>query len=205
MKPAPEVSSNELRRNAHAEVIADRRADLSREIQAILENTSSLTCEIGSGHGHFLTAFAARVPDQMCVGVDLVDDRVARANRKRDRAALTNLHFFHADARLFLETLPARTTLHTVFVLFPDPWPKKRHHKNRTIQPEFLNLLGSKTLAGARLYFRTDHAPYFEFARATVDRHTDWRLVDVEWPFEHVTVFQARAPHYFSFCAERRP
>ena len=202
--PSEVIIPNSLRRNAHAEVIANRRGALSLEIQAVLRGTTSLICEIGSGHGHYLTAFAARNPDKMCVGVDIVDDRVSRANRKRDRAGLTNLHFFHADARLFLETLPAEMTLHSVFVLFPDPWPKKRHHKNRILRPEFLDLIAARAVPDARLYFRTDHQLYFDFAKANVAHHARWQLTNCEWPFEHVTVFQSRAAHYFSFCAERR-
>jgi len=198
------IASGSTRKEAHARVIADRRVALHREIEASLKDAALLTCEIGSGHGHFLTAYAAHHVDRTCVGVDIVDDRVARANRKRDRAQLPNLHFFHADARLFLETLPSRTMLRDVFILFPDPWPKKRHHKNRLLQAEFLDLLRAKTVETARLYFRTDHSSYFESARGVVEHHSGWQLSPSPWPFEHVTVFQSRAAHYFSFCAEWR-
>jgi tRNA (guanine-N7-)-methyltransferase len=82
--------------------------------------------ELGCGHGHFLTAYAAAHPDQLCLGVDLSGERVARAQRKQHRAQLENLYFLRADARLFLEALPPTAKCSAIYVLFPDPWPKLR-------------------------------------------------------------------------------
>jgi len=92
-----------------------------------------------------------------------------------------------------------------VFVLFPDPWPKRRHHKNRLISPAFLNLLSTKALPDIRLFFRTDYEPYFDAAATVILEHPDWTLVKEPWPFEYSTVFQARAASYYSFVAALRP
>ena len=80
--------------------------------------------EIGAGHGHFLTAYAAAHPERTCVGLDIIAERVERANRKKNRARLDNLHFLHASAEDFLASLPENVRFADVFVLFPDPWPK---------------------------------------------------------------------------------
>jgi tRNA (guanine-N7-)-methyltransferase len=161
-------------------------------------------CEVGSGHGHFLTAYAQAHPAEVCVGIDIIGERVARATRKRDRAGLGQLHFLHAEARLFFETLPPAVLISKIFILFPDPWPKKRHHKHRIIQPDFLRLLRSRVRADAQLFFRTDHRPYFDYAQATVSEHPEWRLTAAAWPFEHETVFQQRAETHHSLAAEPR-
>jgi tRNA (guanine-N7-)-methyltransferase len=88
-------------------------------------------------------------------------------------------------------------------VLFPDPWPKRRHHKNRLMQPEFLDLLAEKSVPGALLYFRTDHGPYFTDASSTLLHHPRWALDATAWPFEQETVFQSRAETHQSCIAKR--
>src|SRR5688500_15397996 len=86
-------------------MMALRRATLVEQLSAILPGPANFVCEIGSGHGHFLTAYAQQHPDQVCVGLDIIGERVERATRKRTRARLDNLHFLHAEARLFLDAL----------------------------------------------------------------------------------------------------
>ncbi|MBI5766701.1 MAG: tRNA (guanosine(46)-N7)-methyltransferase TrmB [Verrucomicrobia bacterium] len=185
--------------------MAERRRALRERLHGLLPADAHLVWELGCGHGHFLTAYAEAHPDQLCVGIDIVGDRIDRANRKRDRAHLANLHFLLAEGRLFLEELPAGARFAEVFILFPDPWPKLRHHKHRIVQPDFLAAVAQRAEPSARLCFRTDFAPYFEDAHATIDAHPDWRVVDEPWPFEQETVFQSRAPSYRSLVARPHP
>jgi tRNA (guanine-N7-)-methyltransferase len=164
-----------------------------------------LIWEIGCGHGHYLTAYAAAHPGEFCVGVDTKRERVARAEKKCARAGLKNLWFVQAEARMFLTALSPEQRPATVFVLFPDPWPKRRHHKHRLLGEEFLRALATRVGEGARLCFRTDHGPYFREVEAVLAAHPDWRLAPEEpWPFEQETVFQARATGHFSLVAQRR-
>ncbi len=187
---------------AHA-IAVSRLAAISAQLEPLLQPTQSLTLEIGSGHGHFLTAYAQAHTEHFCIGIDLLSDRLARSLRKSQRAKLNNIAWIHADAGLFLQALPDKS-LAEIFVLFSDPWPKRRHWKNRVLQPKFLSLLATKAVQGARLCFRTDHSPYFAQAREFVDQHPLWVLPEGEiWPFELATVFQQRAPDYQSFVARR--
>lgn len=185
-------------------LIQERRSALADQLSRILGDCDRFVCEVGSGHGHFLAAYAQQHPDELCVGVDIIGERVERATRKRDRANLSRLHFLHAEAGLFLETVPPAVLITKVFILFPDPWPKSRHHKHRVIQPGFLSQLRSRVRSNADLFFRTDHRPYFEQALATVTRHPDWRVSEAAWPFEHESVFQQRAEKHYSFSAAPR-
>ena len=189
---------------AYASLIFDRRRALSRTLDGIVRPTDKLVCEIGSGHGHFLTAYALKHPHEVCIGIDIIGERVARAVRKRDRAKLNHLHFVHAEAGLFIDTLPLGASISKVFILFPDPWPKTRHHKHRVIQSDFLERLASRMSADAELFFRTDHLPYFEYAKKSVQGHPKWKMTEQSWPFEHETVFQQRALQYYSLSAGRR-
>jgi tRNA (guanine-N7-)-methyltransferase len=186
----------------YGSILEQRRAALIRQLELILPKAGTdFVWEVGSGHGHFLTAYASVNPERLCIGIDLVGERIDRAIRKRDRAKLSNLHFIRAEARFFLETLPPAHRLGAIFVLFPDPWPKLRHNKHRIIQPSFLSAAGSHSVPGCPLYFRTDFEPYFAAARATVGEHPDWELTDEPWPFEYATVFQQRADTFHSLVA----
>jgi tRNA (guanine-N7-)-methyltransferase len=129
---------------------------------------------------------------------------VARAQRKRMRAQLANLWFCCAEANEFLDSLPTRVLFSRVFMLFPDPWPKKRHQKHRLLAEPFLSRLASKVQDRADLFFRTDCADYFEWSLTAVREHPGWRLdPDHTWPFECETVFQARAAAVHSLVAIR--
>ena len=184
--------------------ITERRAALRAELAALLPARPSLVWEIGSGHGHFLVQYAQAFPMKHCVGVDIIRDRLNRSGRKRDRAKLSNCHFVQAEAREFLDALPAGVTFDEVWALFPDPWPKKRHHKNRILQAEFLEAVAGRAGEGARLYVRTDHAEYFQSVTALFPDLPTWRLDPAAlWPLEQETVFQARAPAYQSLIAVR--
>lgn len=185
------------------------RSARQEELRAQIERTLSawpdaFTLEIGCGHGHFLAAYAAAHPAEHCLGIDIILDRLDRAARKVQRAGTPQAAFLRAEARLFLETLPERFRLQRIFVLFPDPWPKRRHHKNRLMSSDFLHQLALRATPGARLCFRTDHEPYFAEVAGTLQSHPDWALREEPWPFEQITVFQSRAPAFQSCIAARR-
>lgn len=186
-------------------VMSERRTALQQELDRVLAGwPATFTLEIGCGHGHFLAAYAAVHPDEHCLGIDIVLDRLERAERKVTRAGSANVAFARAEAGMFLATLPASFRFRRVFILFPDPWPKRRHHKNRLINPEFLHVLAARMAPGARLYFRTDYSPYFNWACDILQEHRAWRLCDDPWPFEHATVFQNRATAHWSLVAALR-
>ena len=185
-------------------LLEERRSKLARESRRIFAEVGKLSLEVGCGHGDFLAAFAAEFPEETCVGIDLKAKRLARARRKRERAELTNLYFVQAEAVEFLTVLPKGTSITRTFLLFSDPWPKRRHHKHRVMQPIFLHLLAERTVAGGRLHFRTDHTPYFDWAVKLVRGHAQWVIQRcAEWPLEESSRFQQMASSYDSFTAVR--
>src|ERR1017187_4331580 len=161
---------NSVRTSQFLTMMEQRRLDLCQSIAAIFPRACRFVCEFGCGHGHFLTAYAFEHPTKLCIGIDLDRERIARATRKRERANSSNLHFIQADARLFLETLPDDMSFADVFILFPDPWPKKRHHKHRLIQPDFLSAIYRGAGEETRIYFRTDHEQYYADARSVFEQ-----------------------------------
>ncbi|MBL9187999.1 MAG: methyltransferase domain-containing protein [Opitutaceae bacterium] len=187
---------------------SQRRESISVKLGAIFTSRppspADFVLEIGCGHGHYLTAFATAHPLTTCIGIDIASDRITRAQKKAARARLTNLHFLRAEASLFLQSLPASAKPTRVILLFPDPWPKLRHHKHRVLQESFLTALADRGAHHCQLHFRTDYRPYFDTAREIVAKSSQWEMVDAPWPFEFETVFQRRAPHFDSFTAQLR-
>jgi tRNA (guanine-N7-)-methyltransferase len=186
------------------EHVTQRRAALRAELAALVPPSTAIVLEIGCGHGHFLARYAAEFPARPCLGVDVINERIVRARKKAARAKLTHCHFVRAEARELIESLAPGITFADIWVLFPDPWPKKRHHKHRILQPEFFEFLAGRAGEGARLYFRTDYREYHESVAAIVPKLKTWQPDPAApWPLEHETVFQARAPSYQSLVAIR--
>lgn len=184
--------------------IQERLAALASTIEEIAPDSSGVTLEIGCGHGHFLTAYAKAHPQETCIGLDLLSGRVERSERKRKASGLSNLHFVCAEAWEWLAVWPESIPIHKVWILFPDPWPKKRHVNRRILSNAFLYLLDLYTSDDARIYFRTDYVPYLEWASERIAEHSRWKLTEESFTFEERTVFEARATSYGSIVARKR-
>ncbi|MDQ8204235.1 tRNA (guanosine(46)-N7)-methyltransferase TrmB [Pelagicoccus sp. SDUM812003] len=188
----------------HLDWVAQRRRSLKERLAKRFAEPVSLTLEIGCGHGHWLVDYAAAFPDKTCLGIDIIGDRIERAERKRQRAGQGNLSFVRGEAFETLDLMPPQVTLAEVFILFPDPWPKKRHWKKRLFSLPFLDELAKRSDPGVLCHFRTDHDPYFDWALELLPEQQAWeREEGREWPFERETVFQARAPSYQSLILRR--
>jgi tRNA (guanine-N7-)-methyltransferase len=162
-----------------------------------------LTLEIGCGHGHFLTAYAVAFPQATCLGMDLVSKRIRLGEKKVEKRGLKNLTFLKAEATEFLEACPANIRLERIFVLYPDPWPKKRHVKNRILQQALLDRLAKMAVAGCQLHFRTDHPSLADWVREQLETNPSWSLNgEAPWPFETGSYFQDMLGTYRSLTAD---
>ena len=191
-------------REKHQQAIENRFRALADDCQEALTGKSGIILEIGCGHGHFLTAYAQTHPERFCVGIDLISRRIRLANDKKTRRRLNNLLFFKAEGIEMLDAMPDSVRLECIFVLFPDPWPKKRHHRRRLIQVEFLKKLANRTVAGGKLFFRTDSPEYFQWTAGKIGEHPDWEIAEeLSWPFETATYFQELMDSFYSLAACR--
>ena len=120
--------------------------------------------EIGFGGGEHMAGQAARDPDLLIIGVEPFLNGVASALRHVQEGDLTNVKVHQGDAREVAGRLPDGC-LDRIFILFPDPWPKSRHHKRRIIQSEFLVELHRLLKPGGRLRFATDWAAYADWTQ----------------------------------------
>jgi tRNA (guanine-N7-)-methyltransferase len=196
-------AAGEARERYEKRIKALREA-LARTCAQMFPDPVAITLEIGCGHGHFLAAYAGAHPGEDCVGFDIISKRIRKGLAKRERGALSNLVFFKAEALEFLDALPAHVTLAKTFILFPDPWPKTRHHKHRLVQQPLLDKLASRTPPGGTLMLRTDHGGYFAWMGAEVSRNARWRRDDAAaWPFEAPSFFQSLMESWQSMVCVR--
>jgi tRNA (guanine-N7-)-methyltransferase len=141
--------------------------------------------EIGFGGGEHLASQARRRPDVLFLAAEPFLNGVASALRHIDEAGLENVRVHAGDGRDLLAALPA-ASLARMFVLFPDPWPKTRHHKRRLVGAPFIAEAARVLRPGGRLRFATDWADYADWALEcflaspdftwTAQSADDWRL-----------------------------
>jgi len=128
----------------------------------LMADAEAVWLEIGFGGGEHMAGQAARSPRTLIIGVEPFLNGVASAVRHVDEQRLANVRVHQGDAREVAGRLPDGC-LDRVFILFPDPWPKSRHHKRRIIQPAFLVDLARLLKPGGTLRFATDWAEYAEW------------------------------------------
>ena len=149
-------------------------------------------CEVdlGCGDGGFLLAMAERYPERLFLGVERLLGRIRKVCAEGDRRGLANLRGLRVESRYFLEWLIAPGSISRLHYLFPDPWPKEKHHKNRLVQPSFLPVLHRALAAEGEFLFRTDHEEYFEWVCGCFDAGSLFRRVEWDEPFYPKTDFQ---------------
>ena len=124
--------------------------------------------EIGCGKGGFLLRRAQQHPDKRLIGIEWANKFFKYAADRMARWAVTNVRIMRTDADHFVKTHLPPACLTAMHVYHPDPWPKKRHHKRRLFQPEFVEAAIRVMTPNARLTIQTDHAEYYDHIRKVV-------------------------------------
>lgn len=131
-----------------------------------------LEVEVGSGKGLFLQGAAAAAPDHNFLGIEIAQKYARHCAARVAKRELANAVMISGNAeRVFRELLPDNS-LAAVHVYFPDPWWKKRHHKRRVMNPEFVKDVTRTLMPGGRLHFWTDVEDYFSATLALLTEHT---------------------------------
>lgn len=130
------------------------------DLDALFGRRVPRTLEIGFGNGASLLAMAQAQPEQDFLGIEVHRPGVGRVLQEIDAHGLTNVRVICRDAVEVLERHLPDASLDRVLVFFPDPWPKKRHHKRRLIQPAFGALIARKLRVGGHFHLATDWEDY---------------------------------------------
>lgn len=171
--------------------------------------------EVGFGAGEHLAAQAAAHPALGFIGCEVFENGVVKLLGEVKRRDLDNIRLFLDDARLLIAALP-EASLARAFILFPDPWPKQRHHKRRIVAPAVLDALSHALRDDAELRLATDDRDYLRWMLAHVTGHpafewlargpADWRERPADWPptrYEQKAIAAGRKPAFLRF--RRRP
>jgi len=153
------------------------------DLDALFGRRARRVAEIGFGNGDNLLALAAFRPADDFLGIEVHRPGVGRLLLQAQERALGNIRVVCRDAVEVLERYLGGPCLDEILILFPDPWPKKRHHKRRLIQPPFVTLLAERLRSGGALRLATDWEPYAADMLATLAAEPGLRNVDPEGGF----------------------
>jgi tRNA (guanine-N7-)-methyltransferase len=143
------------------------------DLRNLFPKAQPLEVELGCGDASFLVQYACRHPDRNFIGVERLLGRIRKLDRKGHRAGAANLSGVRIECGYFLEWLLPPHAASALHVYFPDPWPKKRHLKNRLVNQRFTWLAQTALAPGGVVYLRTDDTDYFAqmtevFAQSTL-------------------------------------
>ena len=134
------------------------------DLRELFGNDRPVVIEIGFGMGVATAAIAEQNPDINYLGIDVHRPGIGRLLWEVESRGLKNIRVVEGDAVEFLEHKVKGASVSAFHIFFPDPWPKKRHHKRRLITRPFTDLLASKLVSGGYVYMVTDWAEYAEWA-----------------------------------------
>jgi tRNA (guanine-N7-)-methyltransferase len=167
--------------------------------------------EVGFGGGEHLAWQAMQNPAVTFIGCEPFINGIAKLLSQCKTMELKNIRIYDGDARDIMEVLPDNS-ISRAFVLFPDPWPKKRHHKRRFVCKDNLQQLARIMKPGAKLRIASDIPDYIAWTLEHINRANlftwqagkpdDWRLRPADWPpsrYEQKALCEGRTPVYLSF------
>lgn len=130
----------------------------------VFDNVNPVTVEIGFGMGKATAIIAQNNPDKNYIGLEVHRPGVGRLLNEIESKNLNNLYIIEHDAIEVLEKMIPDESVSAFHIFFPDPWPKKKHHKRRLVQRPRTEILAKKLAPGGYIYMATDWEPYAEFA-----------------------------------------
>jgi tRNA (guanine-N7-)-methyltransferase len=149
------------RRHVCSRLIAQSPESLTNrlDLEKIFRRKAPLHVDLGCGDGSFLCALAQRLPDKNFLGIERLSGRVRSSARKA--ASLDNVRLLQMESSYAVRYLLPGESVETFYLLFPDPWPKRRHQRRRIVTPDFLNSVHAALEHNGVIYIATDHHDYF--------------------------------------------
>ncbi len=136
--------------------------DAPLDLDLVFGRRSARVLEIGFGNGDTLVDMAAADPERDYIGIEVHEPGIGHCLIRARDAGITNVRLIAQDAVEVLERAIPESSIARINLYFPDPWPKKRHHKRRIVQPPFLDLCARALQPGGTLHIATDWANYAE-------------------------------------------
>ncbi len=153
-------------------------ADAELSFETLFGRDAPVVLEIGFGNGETLVEQAANDPDRNYLGVEVHDPGIGHCLLLIQERRIDNVRLIAHDAVDVLQRQIPGSSLARINLYFPDPWPKKRHHKRRLLQPEFLELAADKLAGGGELFIATDWANYAEHIDEVIAADERFTLIE---------------------------
>ena len=160
------------------------------EVSAIFGRQASLHVDLGCGDGSFLCQLAAQNPNRNFLGIEKLASRVAKTCRKS--AHLENVRVLNVESAYAVRYLLPEASVQTFYLLFPDPWPKRRHHRRRIVTIDFLDSIHRALEPGGTLRIATDQPDYFEQISGVARKDSRFLIIDAEYLDLPTTKFERR-------------
>jgi tRNA (guanine-N7-)-methyltransferase len=177
--PAGE-SSLAHRRHVCSRLIPHSQYSLTNrlDLETIFGRKPPLHVDLGCGDGSFLCALAQRLPDKNFLGIERLSGRVRSCARKA--ASLNNVRLLQIESFYAVRYLLPAESVETFYLLFPDPWPKRRHHRRRIVTPDFLNSAHAALEQNGIIYIATDYLDYFRKIKKIAESTPGFAIDDVD-------------------------
>ena len=146
------------------------------DLLAIFGRAAPLHVDLGCGDGSFLCELAQRYPDRNFLGIERLVRRVAKACRKA--APLENVRVLNVESSYAARYLLPEASVETFYLLFPDPWPKRRHQRRRIVKADFLDAIHHALADDGFFRIATDQLGYFEQIRGIARSHSGFSIVE---------------------------
>tara|TARA_B100000579_G_scaffold384905_1_gene355669 strand:+ start:1064 stop:1729 length:666 start_codon:yes stop_codon:yes gene_type:complete len=163
-----------------------RRALIELKEKFIIDDTKYLdnfwvksqsALDIGFGAGETTIHIAKSNPDMFVLGAEVYLSGVGSLLSRAEEEGVDNIRVVNGDIVPFLEQKVADECFNLILIFYPDPWPKRKHHKRRLLKQDFIDLLNKKLKAEGILYFKTDWVHYFQSVRKLFEDNKDWKLL----------------------------
>jgi len=142
----------------------------------IFHRRAALVIDLGCGDGAFICELARKYPDKNFLGIDKMPGRVAKTSRKA--TGLPNVRVLNVEIAYAVQYLLREESVESFYLLFPDPWPKRRHHRRRLVDTNFLNSVHRALQSNGILNIATDRLDYYEQIQRVAQDHSGLTIAD---------------------------
>jgi len=150
--------------------------------QQFFDKEQPLVVDLGSGKARFLLAYAKAHPEKNIFGIERMLKRIKKTNNKIIRQNLANIRIARLEANYAVNYLMPEKAVESYFVYFPDPWPKKKHHFNRLMNPQSLDGIYRTLTDEGTLHFATDHLHYYFQVMSLLDKDKRFESIEPYMP-----------------------
>jgi len=167
-------------------------------LKSVYNNNHPITLDLGFGNGESLIHIAKMYPETNFIGMEVHSPGVGHLLLQIEKYNLENIRIYQNDATEVLKDCFEENSIDAMHIYFPDPWHKKRHHKRRLIQNEFIKLIEPKLKDKARLHIATDWQPYAEHIQEVFSHHSQFHNIEANNAFTNrpdwrpITKFERR-------------